>query len=96
VKLIFRLILGVSAFVLAADSEVSKAETLPAPKIVSRQEWEANPPVAPMKEHEFKYITIHHSGTKQKPDRPMLDKIRGLQKFSQHEDTLASGKNKPA
>lgn len=90
------LLLIIAVLAGTAANYSAQAETFPAPKIVSRQEWGANPPVAPMKEHEFKYITIHHSGTKQKPDRPMLDKIRGLQKFSQNANTLASGKDKPA
>jgi hypothetical protein len=94
-KLISTLILGIIAFVLTAAEPEQPTTTFPAPKIISRKEWGANPPVAAMKEHSFKYITIHHSGTQSKPDKSAFDKIRGLQKFSQHENTLDNGKTKP-
>ncbi|MBA4149459.1 MAG: N-acetylmuramoyl-L-alanine amidase [Verrucomicrobia bacterium] len=64
--------------------------------VITRTEWGANPPVAEMKAHKPEFITIHHTGTKQNPGRTVEDKLRGLQKFSQREDQLASGKTKPA
>lgn len=68
----------------------------PPPPILSRAAWDAKPPVADMKPHTPVRITIHHTATRQNPDRPLDDKLRALQRFSQREDKLASGRIKPA
>jgi hypothetical protein len=41
-------------------------------------------------------ITIHHTGEPQAPNRTIEQKLRGLQAFSQRDDSLDSGKKKPA
>ena len=64
-------------------------------KIVTRKEWQAKDPVTTMKPHELKFITIHHTATKQKPGVSAALKLQHLQAFSQREDTLSSGKKKP-
>lgn len=64
--------------------------------LLTRAEWGAKPPVAEMKRHELKRITIHHTATLQKPERALKDKLQALQNFSQHEGKLGNGKPKPA
>ncbi len=63
---------------------------------VSRAEWAAHPPVLPMTRHVPNRITIHHTATAQNFTRTIEDKMRALQAFSQRDDSLASGKKKPA
>ena len=65
-------------------------------KYVSRAEWGAHDPVLPMKAHVPVRLTIHHTGVTQAPNRTIEQKLRGLQLFSQRDDSLASGKKKPA
>lgn len=66
-----------------------------APEMISRKEWGAADPVLPMKAHERKYLTVHHTGVLAKRDMPTAQKLKNLQLFSQREDKLASGKTKP-
>ncbi|MDX5418798.1 MAG: peptidoglycan recognition protein family protein [Hymenobacteraceae bacterium] len=63
---------------------------------LSREAWGANAPVLPMRPHKLTRLTIHHTATKQSPDRSLADKLRSLQKFSQEESPLADGRTKPA
>jgi len=65
-------------------------------RFVPRSEWKANPPVLPMTRHVPNRLTIHHTGTTQNPRRTLEQKLQGLQAFSQRDDSLASGKKKPA
>jgi hypothetical protein len=80
---------------MIASLILSIALAVPAPDIVTREEWGANPPVIDLEPHEIVTITIHHTGTRQNEDRTLEDKLRGLQSFSQSEGRLASGKFKP-
>lgn len=48
-----------------------------------------------MRVHEATRITIHHTGTPQRPDLTTVQKIKNLQLFSQREDKLADGRTKP-
>ncbi len=66
------------------------------PAIISRAGWKANRSVGDGKRHKIEFITIHHTATKQRTNRPIETKLRNLQAFSQREDKLASGKTKPA
>ena len=68
----------------------------PEVQFVSRAEWGARPPVLPMRPHTLERLTIHHTGTDQNPRRSVADKLQGLQLFSQRDDSLASGRRKPA
>lgn len=67
----------------------------PTPKIISREEWGAKPPVLNLKHHKITHITIHHTGVLQTPNRDFFEKLRGLQSWSQREDKLDTGKTKP-
>jgi hypothetical protein len=64
--------------------------------IVTRAQWGANAPVLPMREHRIERITIHHTATRQNATRTLADKLRGLQAFSQRDDSLGDGRRKPA
>ncbi len=66
------------------------------PPIVSRKEWNAKKPVGKVKKHAIRFITVHHTATKQKPEVSIEKKLQNLQAFSQRDDKLASGKLKPA
>ena len=87
-------ILRIAIFILFAVGLPVYAQK--APQIISRAEWEAKNPVGEGKKHKVKFITIHHTATKQRPDVPIETKLRNLQAFSQRDDKLASGKAKPA
>jgi N-acetylmuramoyl-L-alanine amidase len=65
-------------------------------QFVSREQWGAKPPLLPMRAHEPVRLTIHHTGTSQDFGRDVGAKLRGLQAFSQRDDSLASGRKKPA
>lgn len=88
-------LLTASSISVAQSTNGSPASPHPV-KILSRAEWQAQPAVGEMQKHSHKFITIHHTGTRQKPERTLIDKMQGLQKFSQRADTLADGKKKPA
>jgi hypothetical protein len=90
---------AVVALVLCACSGArTQPEALIPPEVqfVSRAEWGARPPVLPMRAHTLSRLTIHHTGTNQNFNRTVADKLRGLQLFSQRDDSLASGRLKPA
>jgi hypothetical protein len=78
----------------APSRQVATSGPVP-PTILSRKDWQAAPAVLPMQEHTLRFITIHHTGTPQKPGRTLPDKLKALQQFSQREDKLSSGKIKP-
>lgn len=61
-----------------------------------RSAWGAHAPVLPMTPHVLTRLTIHHTATAQNPARTIESKMAGLQAFSQRDDSLASGKKKPA
>lgn len=66
------------------------------PSILSRKDWNVNKPAGKAAKHKPRFLTIHHTGTPQKSDLSIVQKMRGLQNFSQNEGKLASGKSKPA
>jgi len=65
-------------------------------RFVPRTAWGAHAPVLPMAQHVPSRLTIHHTATVQNPARTVEAKMAGLQAFSQRDDSLASGKKKPA
>jgi hypothetical protein len=65
-------------------------------RFVSRDMWGAKPPVLPMREHVPTRLTIHHTATTQDTARDVGATLRGLQAFSQRDDSLAGGRRKPA
>lgn len=49
-----------------------------------------------MKRHKVRKLTIHHTATRQNPNRSLADKLSALQKFSQNPGKLGDGRSKPA
>ncbi|MBL8049167.1 MAG: N-acetylmuramoyl-L-alanine amidase [Chthonomonas sp.] len=68
----------------------------PGPHVISRAAWGAKPVLPGGTRQSVSRITIHHAGVATNRKRTFVDKMRGLQAFSQREDKLASGKTKPA
>jgi len=64
--------------------------------MIEREAWGARAPVLAMRAQTPTRITIHHTGTPQRPDLSTAQKIKNLQLFSQREDKLADGRTKPA
>jgi len=82
---------------LAACARSAETRLVPTElRYVSRAEWGAKPPVLPMRPHVPTRVTIHHTGVAQDPAKTIVEKLRGLQLFSQRDDSLASGRKKPA
>lgn len=89
--------LFVSVLLAAGCASQRAAPPVPSPlHYLSRAEWGARPPMAPMRTHRPSRLTIHHTGVTQSPQRSTADKLRALQQFSQREDSLADGRRKPA
>ena len=89
--------LALAALLCAALPAAAQAAWRPAGvEYLSRAEWGARAPVAPMEGHRPSRITIHHTATPQAPARTLTQKLRGLQGFSQAPGALASGGTKPA
>ncbi|ALJ01569.1 N-acetylmuramoyl-L-alanine amidase [Rufibacter tibetensis] len=62
--------------------------------ILKRAEWGAVASVLPMKTHVPQKITIHHTATKQNPERSLKAKLQTLQKFSMERSPLSGGRIK--
>ncbi|HJU69713.1 MAG TPA: peptidoglycan recognition family protein [Gemmatimonadaceae bacterium] len=88
--------LGLAALSSGCASRGGPAPTRADVPIVGRAEWGARDPVLPMREHRIERITIHHTATRQDRTRSLTDKLRGLQAFSQRDDSLGDGRKKPA
>jgi hypothetical protein len=85
------------AILLSSCTPARPASIIPSEiPYVTRSEWGAHAPVLPMKPHVPVRLTIHHTGEPQNPNRSIGEKLRGLQQFSQRDDSLSSGKKKPA
>ncbi len=91
--LLFALLLGGTVSCHRTPSSQVVPEGIP---YLSRADWNAKAPVLQMRAHTISRLTIHHTGVKQAPARSTAEKIRGLQLFSQRDDSLTSGKKKPA
>jgi len=65
-------------------------------RYVPRAAWGAHAPVLPMIRQVPTRLTIHHTGTRQNFRRTIEAKMAGLQAFSQRDDSLDTGKKKPA
>ena len=92
--------LFVPSFLFVAIAGCYRAPSAPpisdSVRFVSRAAWKANRPVLPMTRHVPIRLTIHHTGTNQNAQRTIEEKLKALQAFSQRDDSLASGKKKPA
>jgi hypothetical protein len=84
------------ATIVACHNPPGAPPMLQGTRFVPRAAWGAHAPVLPMSEHVPKRLTIHHTATIQNPARTIEQKMAGLQAFSQRDDSLASGKKKPA
>lgn len=89
-------IFGLAVLASACSTLPKHLRDEPSLAILPRAEWGANAAGAEMKPHRISHITIHHTATLQKPERPLAEKMRALQKFSQNPGTLGNGKSKPA
>lgn len=65
-------------------------------RFLPRAAWGAKEPVLPMRRHTPVRLTIHHTATVRNPSRSVAEKLQGLQRFSQRDDSLSSGQKKPA
>lgn len=92
----FCLAITLAIALAACASRGAPAAAVPDVAIVNRAEWGARDPVLPMREHRIERITIHHTATRQNVERSLADKLRGLQAFSQRDDSLGDGRKKPA
>lgn len=63
-------------------------------KIISRKEWEAKDPIKEMFIHKPEKITIHHSGVIYPVKVNLIEKMKGLQRYSQSSEKMANGKVK--
>jgi N-acetyl-anhydromuramyl-L-alanine amidase AmpD len=80
---------------LLPGCRASAPVTLPADlPLLTRAEWGAAAPVERMHRHSPRRITIHHTATRQAPQRSTADKLRALQRFSQQRSALADGRIK--
>jgi uncharacterized protein YbbC (DUF1343 family) len=82
------LILLITGFLFTISAFAQEIEEM---EIMSREAWNAQPARAGLKWHIPKYITIHHTGTNQNPDRSTAEKLQALQRFSYTEGVLGDG-----
>lgn len=95
-RLLLAAALALAAFV-ACSHPSNSAPPMPAGiRFVPRAAWGARAPVLPMTRQVPTRLTIHHTGTAKNPRRSVEAKMRALQAFSQRDDSLDSGKKKPA
>jgi len=85
---------GCAPRALPAPPPPAETPTPPPPALVTREVWGAQAPVAPMRPHAIDRITIHHTASAQRPERPLEEKLRALQAFSQSRSPLADGRMK--
>lgn len=53
------------------------------------------PPVIALVPHRVKFITVHHAGVGRKTEPSFFTRLRNLQAWSQRDDFLAGGREKP-
>jgi N-acetyl-anhydromuramyl-L-alanine amidase AmpD len=82
-----------AAALLLAFATPAVAQPVP---LLTREGWGAAPAAAPMVAHRPERITVHHTATLQRPERPTGEKLHALQRFAQSEALLADGGVKPA
>src|SRR5690554_3695222 len=78
-------ILFLSTIKLSAQIEVDQLD------ILSREDWSAQPSKEGLIRHIPRYITIHHTGTQQQPQRSIQEKLQALQQFSFSSGALGDG-----
>ncbi len=85
----------ISLLISALVGEAPPDNRLSAPKIISRVEWGAQPVILDPPKQKITWITLHHTGTRQNKERSFVDKLRGLQSWSQKPGKVGE-KDKPA
>lgn len=90
-------LLALSALGLAAPLAAQERTPLPpGVEIVSRADWGGLPAVAETIPQRPRALTVHHSGTPQRPDVDPAQGLRNLYAFSTRQDTLGDGRVKAA
>ena len=92
----FLLIAILAGLLMGCQRTASKQVIPESISYLSREAWGAKAPVLPMRSHTLTRLTIHHTATKQLPNRTLIDKMRALQSFSQGDNPLSDGRMKPA
>lgn len=85
----------ISLLMSALLGEAPPDTRLAAPTIISRKDWGAQPVILNPPTHTISWITVHHTGTAQNKARSFMDKLRGLQSWSQRAGKVGE-KDKPA
>jgi hypothetical protein len=84
------------AMVAACAPAMRAPEVVPGTPIVTRSAWGGLPAAAEMRPHEIHSITIHHTAGRINRDKPLAQKMRDLQTFSQCACPLGNGRVKAA
>ncbi|WP_081208219.1 exo-beta-N-acetylmuramidase NamZ domain-containing protein [Salegentibacter sediminis] len=79
--------------VLSSSAQIIEESEL---AVITRENWKAKEPVMQMIPHKPQFITIHHTGMPQKPQRSIEEKLQALQNFSQNDSPMADGSVKKA
>ena len=93
----FILLTSYSAFAQTDNTSVTPVvlRRISRPKVISRKQWTAKDSIGKAQKHKIRRITIHHTATPQNEKLTVEKKMQNLQRFSQSEGRLASGKAKP-
>lgn len=78
-------------FLRASAQPDDSPNALPGIDLLTRTEWKAEPAKEGLRPHTPVALTIHHTGTLQKPDQDPAETLRALQRFSFSSDTLGNG-----
>lgn len=82
--------------IASADTRLARETARLAPPLVTRSAWKALPPLPGMTPQMPKGIVLHHTGVAQNAARPLAEKLRGLQLFSQRAERMSPEYVKPA
>lgn len=78
----------------APDGSRRSEDTQPA--ILSRQDWQAKPPLPGMKPQQVIGVILHHTGVAKNRSISLQAKMRNLQAFSQRPGLVSPGHSKPS